>query len=506
MKKLAILFAVCSLTLVSCDLELYPDNLEIQDTALETLDDLEKFERGTYSAFRAMFNSQLIIAGDLQADYANAVMNFSNTYGPLHSWTYNYNDYEVADVWNAIYYAIANTNWVLYKKDVVEATLETEDDILLFDKIIGEMYFIRAFGHFLAVEKFAGAYDEATIDEPFSGVPVIQAYNPTELPSRKTLRESYQAILDDIALAEELLASTPGVTSSTKISYDAVLALKARVALQMKDYDTAYAAATELINLGVYELADTTEELKNIFTYDTGSEIILVPYASVTELAGIGGDSFILDVNSADDYFRPDYIPTKAQVDLYADNDIRKEAYFLALGDGKVEIGSSKLQSVVYLMNKYPGNPNLQKVAGTKNYANAVKVFRIAEMYLIAAEAGVNGAGDGMTYLNALRQARGLDALSIVSMSDVKEERRREMMFEGNRISDLKRWGDAMTGRTPQTGTSTDGSAAVLHNDGDNYNNLTVSAGDFRFVWPIPANEIYANQNLASQQNPGWIN
>lgn len=506
MKKLAILFAVCSLTFVSCELELYPDNLEIQDTALENLEDLEKFERGTYSAFRAMFNTPLIIAGDLQADYANAVLNFSNTYGPLHSWTYNYNDYEVADVWNAIYYAIANTNWVLYKKDAVEATLETDADILLFDKIIGEMHFIRAFGHFLAVEKFAGAYDEATADAPFSGVPVIMAYNPTELPSRKTLRESYEAILADIAKAEELLAGTPGVVSSTKISYDAVLALKARVALQMKDYDTAYAAATELINLGVYELADSAEALKNIFTYDTGSEIILVPYSSVTELAGIGGDPFIYDVNSADDYFKPDYIPTQTQVDLYADNDIRKEAFFLAVGDEKVTIGTSKIESTVYLMNKFPGNPNLQKVAGTKNYANAFKIFRIAEMYLIAAEAGVNGAGDGATYLNELRESRGLAALSNVTMADVKEERRREMMFEGNRISDLKRWGDAMTNRTPQTGKAASGSTAVLHTDGDNYNNLTVNAGDFRFVWPIPANEIYANQNLASQQNPGWIN
>ena len=497
MKKLAILFAVCSLTLVSCDLELYPDNLEIQDTALETLDDLEKFERGTYSAFRAMFNSQLIIAGDLQADYANAVMNFSNTYGPLHSWTYNYNDYEVADVWNAIYYAIANTNWVLYKKDVVEATLETEDDILLFDKIIGEMYFIRAFGHFLAVEKFAGAYDEATIDEPFSGVPVIQAYNPTELPSRKTLRESYQAIFDDIALSEELLSSTPGVTSSTKISYDAVLALKARVALQMKDYDTAYAAATELINLGVYELADTTEELKNIFTYDTGSEIILVPYASVTELAGIGGDSFILDVNSADDYFRPDYIPTKAQVDLYADNDIRKEAYFLALGDGKVEIGSSKLQSVVYLMNKYPGNPNLQKVAGTKNYANAVKVFRIAEMYLIAAEAYAQegNAAAAQSTLNQLQAAR--KAVNTTgTMENIKKEWFRETVGEGLRLASIKRWGDGLAVRAAQPGVE------FLIMTGEYYNERALSADSHFLNWPIPSYEIKLNSNL--QQNPGY--
>lgn len=504
MKKLAILFAVFSLTLVSCDLELYPDNLQIQDTALETLEDMQKFENGTYSAFRAIFNSQYYIAGDMQADYANAVAQFSNTYGSLHNWTYTYNDYEVADLWNAAYYAIANANWVLSKKDAVEGTLETDAEFALFDQIVGEMHFIRAFAHYQLIEKFCAAYDEATASEPFSGIPTILAFNPTEQPSRKTLAESYQAVIDDIAVAEELLANAPGAVASTTISYDAVLALKARVALQMKDYDTAYDAATELIGYGVYTLASTEESLNQIFTYDTGSEIIFVPYASVTELAGIDGSIFIYDQNSANDYFKPDYIPTQAQVDLYADNDIRKSVYFLAVDGGKCEISGNKIATTVYLMNKYPGNPNLQKVAGTKNYANAVKVFRIAEMYLIAAEAGVNGAGDGKKYLNDLRVARGLDALNIVSMEDVKLERRREMMFEGNRISDLKRWGDTLGVRTPQTGKNAAGETLVIHNQGDAFDGLKVKAGDFRFVWPIPANEIYANQVLASQQNPGW--
>ena len=59
--------------------------------------------------------------------------------------------------------------------------------------------------------------------------------------------------------------------------------------------------------------------------------------------------------------------------------------------------------------------------------------------------------------------------------------------------------------RTPQTASNKDG-AMDIHAVGDNYEKLSVKVGDFRFVWPIPANEIFANQNLASQQNPGWTN
>jgi hypothetical protein len=31
-----------------------------------------------------------------------------------------------------------------------------------------------------------------------------------------------------------------------------------------------------------------------------------------------------------------------------------------------------------------------------------------------------------------------------------------------------------------------------------------VPYSDFRFVWPIPQDEINANPTLAKQQNPGW--
>jgi hypothetical protein len=277
--------------------------------------------------------------------------------------------------------------------------------------------------------------------------------------------------------------------------------------LSKKDYQNAYSAATSLIKTQKYALANTADALKEMFTYDAGSEVIFVFYASKTELSGFGSSQFVSDQYSRGDNYKPDMIPTQKVLDLYADNDIRKEAYFFQTSAGICEIAGEKLSTPIYLFNKYPGNPDLQTTAGTKNYANAVKLFRVAEMYLIAAEAGLNGGGtEGAKYLNALRTSRGLAELSTVTMADVKEERLREMIFEGNRIGDLKRWGDTLLPRTPQTAKGANGNDFRIISTGAGFEQLSVKANDFRMVWPIPANEVYANQNLASQQNPGWSN
>lgn len=504
MKKIAIsiVIAVCSMVFTSCDLDTYPENKLVNDQALKTMSDLEKFELGTYALFRGNFAAPLIIAGDLQGDYVNAVRGFGNVYGPLHKWDYTYADYEVEDVWQANYKTIAQTNYVLSKDGSISYTDEEKAD---YDAIMGEMYFIRAMSLFQLIEKFCGDYDPATASKDYSGMPVLKGFNPQEMPSRSSLADTYAQVLSDIAEAKTLLNGTDGKAGAKVLTMDCVTALEARVYLQMHNYDEAYKKAASLIADGVYSLADSADALKTLFTDDAGSEIIFVFYASTNELPADYGAQFVRDQNSKNDYYLPQYIPTQTLVDMYDDADYRKGVYFLKAENSTCEINGNKIATPVYLMNKYPGNPALQTTAGTKNYRNAFKVFRIAEMYLIAAEAGLYAqGGDAKTYLNALRTKRGLSALDNVTLADVKAERTRELMFEGNRISDLKRWGDGISSRKPQTGKIGTGESFGLIESGSMFENLSVTSGDYRFVWPVPSNEIYANQTLASQQNPGW--
>ena len=111
------------------------------------------------------------------------------------------------------------------------------------------------------------------------------------------------------------------------------------------------------------------------------------------------------------------------------------------------------------------------------------------------------GGGDGgLDKLNDLRVARGLSVLENISgdalMNAVKEERTREMLAEGNRLDDLKRWHLGFTRSEPQN--------MDLILGGSNTFEKTVSADDNKFVWGIPTNDITTNPNIKDQQNPGW--
>ena len=69
MKKIAISIAVavCSLVFTSCDLDTYPENKLVNNQALKTMSDLEKFELGTYALFRGNFAAPLIMPATFRA-------------------------------------------------------------------------------------------------------------------------------------------------------------------------------------------------------------------------------------------------------------------------------------------------------------------------------------------------------------------------------------------------------------------------------------------------------
>ncbi len=502
-KYLSILTVSAALLFVSsCNLDKYPyDDLE-QTQALKSIEDARNFEIGAYARFKAVFRMDNIIAGDLQADYANAVSGFTNTYGPLHRWSLTQADYQTTYTWDYAYLAIAQFNFII--DNVPGIAFNDAQEQAEADMIVGEAYLMRAItAHMLAL-KFCDSYTNGNVAAEHSGLPKVDKYEPTDMPERASLESTYTQILSDIGEAKSRMAGLTGAANSTYLTEDCVTALEAQVLLSMGNYTEALRVANTLIGSSKYSLAKTQEAVTDMWTYDQGPEVIFVFAASRTNLPSQFGYYFIADRNSADDDFLPDYIPTQATVDMYDDGDFRKEAYFLKTEGGDCEIGGTFISTPVYLLNKYPGNPNLKTSTIAKNYYNAFKLFRLSEMYLIAAEAAVQSGGDAKTPLNALRQARGLEELGSVTLADVKAERFREMIFEGNRISDLRRWGDPCVRGAVQTGKNAAGEDFGLVSLGDEFDKLNVQAGDFRMVWPIPETAIYANQKLKDQQNPGW--
>jgi hypothetical protein len=150
---------------------------------------------------------------------------------------------------------------------------------------------------------------------------------------------------------------------------------------------------------------------------------------------------------------------------------------------------------------KYPGRDGDFKV-------NNPKVFRISEMYLIAAEAAIlksspeQGKADG--YINDIRTRRiGVDeTLSDVTIDDILDERRMELFAEGHRSYDLRRharevyrWADF----DERNETEHHGEYAGLDNG-------IIPFDYYRNIYPIPERELelMAPENQKIEQNPGY--
>ena len=123
-------------------------------------------------------------------------------------------------------------------------------------------------------------------------------------------------------------------------------------------------------------------------------------------------------------------------------------------------------------------------------------VFRLADFYLMAAEAIVRGGGDlgrATEYFNAVR-ARGFGGIggtissANLDLDIILDERARELYWEGHRRTDLIRFGQF-----------SDGNYHWEWKGGVQEGRATES---FRDVFPIPSSDIAANPNLT--QNEGY--
>jgi hypothetical protein len=124
-------------------------------------------------------------------------------------------------------------------------------------------------------------------------------------------------------------------------------------------------------------------------------------------------------------------------------------------------------------------------------------MFRLADAYLIYAEAVLRGGGgsqqQALDYVNALRERAYGDTSGNITATEltldfILDERSRELLWEGHRRVDLIRYG-LFTGGSyiwawkggVEPGTATD---------------------TFRDLYPLPASELVTNPNLT--QNPGY--
>jgi hypothetical protein len=165
--------------------------------------------------------------------------------------------------------------------------------------------------------------------------------------------------------------------------------------------------------------------------------------------------------------------------------------------------GQSKVASSVgdfskgYAFPKYSNKTSGGAAGSNADFPDTdYPMFRLADAYLIYAEAVARGAGGSVAtavnYINALRQRAYGSTAGNITATDltpqfVLDERGRELTWEGFRRQDLIRFGQfSDVGIWEWKG----GVAAGKVTD------------KWRDLYPIPANELSANPNI--KQNPGY--
>jgi hypothetical protein len=431
--------------------------------ALKTASDMQIALTGAYAGLRNtnLYGRTLPVFGDLLAD--NVFVSIANSGRYLSEKTYSIvvNDADITGIWTNAYAVILRAN------NIIDAPLSDGTDVQQYK---GEAYAIRALLYFDLVRLYGKAY---TDDPAALGVPLVLHSDYTALPKRNTVAEIYTQILADLDQAYGLMTVYNG---SGTLSKYAARALEAKVNLYKGDYQKAYEQATDVITNSKFTLltkGDLLSYWSSATPHDSGTktetffEVVsdAVNNNSYDELGNIyvqGGSSY------------GDLLATKSLYDLYNSTDVRKQ---LILVGQRVKSGG---ENPAYIVNKY------QNISGD---FDDKKVLRLSEVYLIASEAAarLGNTPTALILLNTLMAQR--DATLIYAsagtqlLTDIENERRKELAFEGDRFFDLNRLKKDIN-RTSEYPTG------------------VIKFGDNRRVMPIPQTEL--NVNTTILQNPGY--
>ena len=357
-------------------------------------------------------------------------------------------------------------------------------------KIMAQAHFARALAMFEICCAYAQPYNY-TEDHSHIGIPILtHVASFEEVLPRKSVKEVYAQILDDLNDALDLFktvakdnptgAQVDAITDPYHISYIACEALLARVYLFMERWDDAAKMAQSVIGKVPLPPREQYIDMYRNSQAVPGKETIfrLNHFDASTSLS-----SFFDPVRGAK------FEPTEMMYTLYPDDDIRKQLLTYIPQDGEEGImpGSKPKAVCKYLWWKQGISDEMARVHD--NF-----VFRVSEMYLIHAEAVLQGSGDTAGAASDLKaiiaRARGVaeSAVTVPSGKDalleaVKTERVKELCYEGHRIFDITRRKENLV--------RTNNSSVKL-----------VEYPNYRFVLPIDQMEMQSNENMI--QNEGY--
>ncbi len=444
MKKL--LYLIFAIIISGCEvLDLEPESKISDDLAITDASSLETAVYGTYARlhhndyYGLTFQSVGYLAGDN--------VKWTGSYDFLSQFDLNNvrsDNTQLMPVYSGIYRTINSANHIIKSSQTLTDPLLSQQNR---DQFRGEALFIRALSYFDLSRLWGGMQ---LITEP-----TLSALDNVDI-ARSTLAKTRELVLNDLNAAEPLL---PETTNRNRATRKTVYALKARLYLYLKDWANAEIYASKLIADNNYEMISPYSSFFANNVKNTRESILELTYSAT-------------DQNAHSHWWQPpansgrrEWAPTDELVNLLNDP--------LTGGNRKTMIARTAPPGNLWYGNMYYRNPR----------TDPAFILRIAEMYLIRAEARgqLGKITDGLSDLNVVRRRAGLNDFAASSANElllaVEQERRLEFAFEPHRWFDLVRT--------------------------ERIDNVIGLEDKNRWVMPIPINEIQAADGIL-EQNPGY--
>lgn len=455
MKKISLCLFVLSTFLYSCGLleQESPDNIP-NDRVVATADGIRAARGGMYTLLgnENYYGGYYTLALEAHSDNGATGGYVVESLDELGQKRLTPNNLFLERIWIAIYATNNSANQILANIDRNTDLEQAEKD-----NIKGEALFIRALTHFDALKMFGAHWDNTSE----YGVPLIfQVQTSANIVARATVADTYAAIVKDLSEADSLV-NNDVAKGKVFVTKNAVKALLARVYLFNNDKINALKYANEIINTAKYGLFDAIDFSKLYSNRQTKESIFELKF-EVQNRSQLNALTYKRDA------------APRPEVSFFAAADLK--SFF---EKNKDDVRST---TVNFEDNDASIKPDgrSEKYRGESLQDNPAYILRYAEILLIAAES--KGLADGLTDLNTLRQKRGLAVLSKTEVNtDAKfteyllAERRAEFNMEGQRFSDLARFGLVQE----------------------------VLGKDVKSTFPIPLREVEATKG-AVKQYPGY--
>lgn len=521
------------LLIASCQVnDLQPQTALSETTAFETPERIELAVAGVYDGGQSgfyngsyvnnrgyAFGAANLEQGDMRGEDMISVQAF---YAITYLQTYDPTSANNVNFWQNCYALINRANIVIAGLKTAKTTATfTQAQI---DAYEGECRFLRALAHHYLLVNFSRPFGDnptaAAGGVPYRTTPVTggSTVNEAIQQPRNTVAECYDKIIEDLNFAESKLPDTRAANKLTRATKGAVIAFKTRVRLHQNNWAEVIKEANKLVPtaapftspIGAFALTATPLGAFGAGNKNNSESIFSIENNDVDNAGNNGAPGTMYTAASLGGRGIIAISPILWNQPFFPAGDLRKSATAVAQ-DGAASPGRGG-----YFTRKYP-----DFTSKTDNSP----IIRYAEVLLNLAEAlartGTAVDTRAIALLSAVRNrsvttaANQYTAASFTATQDLVKaiinERRPEFLAEGLRWLDIHRLStDATykqaTGIPAKADNNITNFAPLYTNDLATTFKLVpaVAYSDYRFLWPIPVEEIVNNPTLAKQQNPGY--